>query len=53
MIGGGGDTCSRADHGLGVTEENDPKFASSQNGDFGDDGNRDLVTAYALNLWVR
>ena len=53
MIGGGGSACSRADHGLGVTEGDDPRFASSGNGDFGDNGNSGLVTAYALNLWVR
>lgn len=54
MIGGGGDSCSRADHGIGVTEQNEAKFgvySSTYDGDFGDNGN--LVTSYSLNLWIK
>ena len=52
MIGGGGASCYRADHGIGITEEGEAKFSSSQNFDFGNDAT--IVTKkYSLNLWVR
>ena len=54
MIGGGGDSCSRADHGIGITEENEAKFGINRpnyDGDFGDNGN--LLTSYSLNLWIK
>ena len=54
MIGGGGSGCFRADHGIGITEQNQAKFGSSSYFDFGDDASLSTVTeAYSLNLWVR
>ena len=53
MIGGGGDSCDRADHGIGITEENEAKFGG-QNVDFGDDADdKNPDSIYSLNLWVR
>ncbi|MBN2801446.1 MAG: hypothetical protein JXX28_20055, partial [Deltaproteobacteria bacterium] len=55
MFGGGGGSCSRADHGIGVTEANEASFGGisySSERDFGSDGGTG-ATAYALNLWVR
>ena len=53
MLGGGGNFCSRADHGIGVTEANDASFSQSfPLEDFGNNG-QDYSDAYALNLWVR
>ncbi len=60
MIGGGGDACGRADHGIGITEADAGSFVSATategNGedDFGNSGSgiaNDVP--YALNLWVR
>ena len=52
MIGGGGDSCNRADHGIGITEADEAKFGSGLgDGDFGDDSNR--PTSYSLNLWIK
>lgn len=54
MIGGGGDYCNRADHGIAITEENAAKFDSSQGGcdlDFGDNCNG--RSSYSLNLWIK
>ena len=52
MIGGGGSHCVRADHGIGITEENDAQF-NGQGYDFGNEPN-DLVTKnYSLNLWIQ
>jgi hypothetical protein len=53
MIGGGGNDCDRADHGIGITEENEAKFSSANGYDFGSDANNVGPTTYALNLWVR
>ena len=50
MIGGGGSQCLRADHGIGITEENEAKFSTSHNNDFGDSN---IPATYSLNLWVR
>ena len=33
MIGGGGENCSRADHGIGITETNEASFAELRGGD--------------------
>ena len=52
MIGGGGSACSRADHGIGVTEANNANFDFSPERDFGNDGGSG-TSAYSLNLWVR
>lgn len=54
MIGGGGDYCGRADHGIAITEENSAKFVSSQQHcdlDFGDSCN--YHSSYSLNLWIK
>ncbi|CAB3983338.1 Hypothetical predicted protein [Paramuricea clavata] len=53
MIGGGGNDCGRADHGIGITEEDEAKFSSANGYDFGTDGyvNHNSST-YSLNLWV-
>ena len=54
MIGGGGDYCNRADHGIAITEENAAKFDSSQGScelDFGDNCND--RSSYSLNLWIK
>jgi hypothetical protein len=54
MIGGGGNDCGRADHGIGITEEDEAKFSFAQSRyDFGTDGyvNHNSST-YSLNLWV-
>jgi hypothetical protein len=54
MIGGGGGDCSRADHGIGVTEENKAKFGGNlPHFDFGSDTITNGPTTYSLNLWVR
>ena len=38
MIGGGGNDCGRADHGIGITGEDEAKFSSAQSRyDFGTD----------------
>ncbi len=59
MIGGGGDTCNRADHGIGITEENEASFTvfdaveGQFEADFANDGFAAGATEYALNLYVR
>ena len=59
MIGGGGNACSRADHGIGITETNAASFvdmASSQTEyDFGYDAMTGTAPSqsYSLNLWIR
>ena len=54
MIGGGGNNCARADHGIGITEENDAKFGgNSEKVDFGGNADANQLLNYALNLWVR
>ena len=56
MIGGGGNVCSRADHGIGITEANAGSFAPGQQftGEF-DFGNapQSPTQSYSLNLWIR
>ena len=59
MIGGGGSSCSRADHGVGITETDKASFVEQGNGatefDFGFDADTSDTpsSSYALNLWVR
>ena len=61
MIGGGGSSCKRADHGIGITEENEAMFGGTDSFmDFGSDTDNnhlyaggEVSTSYALNLWVR
>ena len=58
MIGGGGSSCARADHGIGITEHNDASFVdtggSETEYDFGYDANTANVPSqsYSLNLWI-
>ena len=55
MIGGGGNSCSRADHGIGITEANAASFDDdgTKEHDFGDEANSAQNTTYSLNLWIR
>ena len=59
MIGGGGKDCSRADHEIGITEQQDASFvetgSSETEYDFGYDANRGTAPtqSYSLNLWIR
>ena len=61
MIGGGGSTCGRADHGIGITEEPEGKFGGTIDSlDFGYEPSEtdeydesQTQKSYALNLWVR
>jgi len=55
MIGGGGSGCNRADHGIGLTENNYGAFeewSDSGESDFGDDAS-ESSSSYSLNLWIR
>ena len=59
MIGGGGSSCARADHGIGITETGAPSFVEQGHGeteyDFGYDAwsNTPPNQSYSLNLWIR
>ncbi|XP_078382571.1 uncharacterized protein LOC144665240 isoform X1 [Oculina patagonica] len=56
MIGGGGGSCSRADHGVGITETNEASFieiAPEKEFDFGYEANNPQSESYSLNLWIR
>ena len=58
MFGGGGSSCSRADHGIGITENDYGGFqvwSDSGEKDFGDDAGTSsrTTTSYSLNLWIR
>ena len=54
MIGGGGAGCDRADHGIGITEENESRFGGSlPKFDFGNNAKVVPTKLYSLNLWVR
>ena len=54
MIGGGGLSCNRADHGIGITEENAAKFGGTARFiDFGNNAVGAIQSSYALNLWIR
>ena len=60
MIGGGGSSCDRADHGIGITEDNSASFIEPSDTEFdfgynpsqGGDSHQSSCS-YALNLWVR
>ncbi|XP_068736575.1 adhesion G protein-coupled receptor E2-like isoform X1 [Montipora capricornis] len=53
MIGGGGLTCNRADHGIGITEANQASFVKTfPKHDFGNDANHAPAKSYSLNLWL-
>ena len=55
MVGGGGDECERADHGIGITERNSAMFGGKDYYDFGEinDYKPNTPSTYSLNLWVR
>ena len=61
MIGGGGSSCYRADHGIGITEANQASFDDSSGPpehDFGynpSEGSDNSYSSqsYSLNLWIR
>lgn len=53
MIGGGGSSCARADHGIGLTEENSGRFNGGGEYDFGDEHIRNCPSSYSLDLWIR
>ena len=58
MIGGGGESCSRADHGIGITETNAASFVDGggyPEYDFGYDAWPGSLSnqSYSLNLWIR
>ncbi len=54
MIGAGGGNCSRADHGIGVTEANNASFVDGGTGeaDFGNDAGQP-GKGFSLNIFVR
>ena len=58
MIGGGGENCSRADHGIGITETNEASFAELRGGDTEYDFSYNAQTSnaptqsYSLNFWI-
>ena len=49
MIGGGGNNCARADHGIGITEADEASFRYGSENDFG----YIAEASYSLNLWIR
>ena len=58
MIGGGGSSCSRADHGIGITEQDAASFVEKSSSeteyDFGNNaGPTQPSRSYSLNLWIR
>ncbi|XP_020617430.1 intelectin-1-like [Orbicella faveolata] len=58
MIGGGGSSCWRADHGIGITEKNSASFVEGDGQteyDFGYDAEtgNPPSQSYSLNLWIR
>ena len=58
MIGGGGNNCFRADHGIGITEQDAASFVQKSSSeteyDFGKDAGRTQPSrSYSLNLWIR
>ena len=56
MIGGGGSSCNRADHGIGITEADSPSlvFVYSGEKDFGNEAyGYNPIKTYSLNLWLK
>ena len=63
MIGGGGSGCKRADHGIGITEQDEASFVEKNSDeteyDFGyiptaGRGSQSQASkSYSLNLWIR
>ncbi|XP_067047529.1 uncharacterized protein [Acropora muricata] len=54
MIGGGGSSCRRADHGIAITEADQASFFSGgeREHDFGDWRASSRNKTYSLNLWI-
>jgi len=52
MIGGGGSSCDRADHGIGISEADEASFYYSTEYDFGY-GTGSSSQSYSLNVWIR
>ena len=58
MIGGGGSSCSGADHGIGITESDGASFVDKGQGeteyDFGHNATTETKPSrsYSLNLWI-
>ncbi|XP_067047482.1 uncharacterized protein [Acropora muricata] len=55
MIGGGGSSCGRADHGIAITEVGKASFLETSGQGEHDFGNRAAATNdknYSLNLWI-
>ncbi|XP_015751640.1 PREDICTED: uncharacterized protein LOC107331547 [Acropora digitifera] len=55
MIGGGGSSCGRADHGIAITEVGKASFLETSGQGEHDFGNRAAATndkSYSLNLWI-
>lgn len=55
MFGGGGSGCNRADHGIGITENDYGAFEEWQDSgedDFGESPGSSF-SSYSLNLWIR
>ena len=59
MIGGGGNSCQRADHGIGITETGSASFVEAGNSETEYDFGYNAPTknppsrSYSLNLWIR
>ena len=59
MIGGGGSSCERADHGVGITETDAASFVDPGTSQTEYDFGYDAITgnapsqSYSLNLWIR
>ena len=59
MIGGGGNECARADHGIGITETKAASFVAPGSSETEYDFGYDAITShapsqsYSLNLWIR
>ena len=59
MIGGGGGGCSRADHGIGITEADVTSFINRGRSETEYDFGYNAYTyahptkSYSLNLWIR
>ena len=54
MIGGGGNFCNRADHGIGITEADQARFGDAEHcgtTEFGESCSG--ATGYSLNLWIK
>ena len=59
MIGGGGNSCQRADHGIGITETGAASFVEAGSSETEYNFGYDAETknppsqSYSLNLWIR